>query len=1007
MKKNNFTKKRPIILILFMISSYFSYGVTVTWTGSGDNTTWEDPANWDSNPALPQTTDDVIINNLIVTCNSNITVKTLSLLNATILTVQLSQMLTVTSDISNGGVFIINGTLKVAGTFSPTGLTTGSSSTIVFNGTTAQSIPEFTFSGNLTFSGSGTKTFTTSPVVMGTFTGSISTPVIYNTSVSTNILTGSYSTLTFSGSGTKEISGNLTVVGALSPGTTTVNYIGVSEQNIISASYNGLSFSGGKKNITGAINNTGIFSPGATIVEYSGDGQVILSANYQDLILSGTGSKTFNIGSTIGISSTFTSTATNVVNNATFNYNGSASQVISSFDYYYLTISGDKGTGTVTFGTDVGISQSMSLSATNLTYDLTGSTINYNGASLQIIPDFTGGYYNLSADNFLKKFTEPVTVNNSFTITDDAELETLTNLLTIGGDFTNNGTFSPSAGDIVRFSGSSASIISGSSTTAFENVDITKTAGITINSPITIDSEGALTFDGASSSTITVGTGSIKLLSTSATNTGRIGTIPSACSISGNVTIERYVPVNTNVFSWWHLSNPTQGVTVADWQENILISGDFTGRDSIPGSLATAPKNWSVKTYDESQVTTTFTSGWKNFPTSANTEQFTNGQGYRVYIADSRTESSVKTLSVEGALTQQDFTFPMTYTNSGVTDAEGFAFLGNPYPSAIDFDDDVNWTKTNVANEMYIWDAQDRTWRGWNNGATYNGGSSVIPIGQGFWVQATAASPVLKVTENAKVSNLSPLERVAQIENNIEVSLKAKGSDDVITTDIRFSDIATSNYDVECDASYLSRNMFSEFTSESLIDICSKTADGKSMFMNCLPISTMETIPLVLTSSSAKEYTLTLARENYSLDSDVLLVDLFLNKEVKIEEVTAYNFTQTTDPNSAIQNRFELRVNNDRVISNNDDISDLESNYIVSPNPFNGTKIKVKGVKSYEDVTIVVSDVLGNKIHQELIVNNNSGFEKEINFNNKLDSGIYFIIFTTNNKNTISKVVVE
>lgn len=1062
MKKINFTKKRVMILILFMISSYFSYSSTFTWTGAVDNFWSGGSGNWDVTgdvdaDGLPDSDDDVIIpdgktsqcdessqtvNSVTINATSFSTTKFLinggSLTVAGIITlngdgdgdaqfivnsgsctvneinlvgsadkidVKTDQSLTVTTDIANGGTFVINGTLTVGGTFSPTGLVNGTTSVIHFNGTTAQSIPEISFV-NLTLSGSGIKTFTASPVVSGTFTGNTATPVIYNTSVTTTVLVGSYNTLTFSGGGTKEIGGTLTLGGALTPGTGTVRYMGDSEQDVISASYTGLEFSGGKKNITGAINNTGTFTPGATMVEYSGSGQVILSGNYQDLILSGTGAKTLNIGSTIGISSTFTSTATNVTNAATFNYNGTSSQDVSSFDYYYLTISGDKGAGTVTFGTDVGVSQTMSLTASNLTYDLTGSTINYNGTDAQSIPNFTGGYYNLSADNGIKQLTEAITVNNSFTITDDAEVETKGFNLIVNVDFTNNGVFTPSSGDLVRFSGSSASVISGSSTTAFQNLDITKTSTITINSPITIDAEGALTFDDAATSAVTISSGSLELLSTSSINTGRIGTIPSACSIVGNVTVQRYIPISTNVFSWWHLSNPTQGVTVADWQTYFDISGDFTGGQTISGSISGSEENWSLKTYDESQITTTFLSGWKNFPTSTNTETFVDGQGYRAYIVDSRTTSSVKTLSVQGTLTQQDFTFPMTYTNSGVTDAEGFAFLGNPYPSAIDFDDDANWTKTNVANEMYVWNAEQRQWRGWANGSAYNGGTSVIPIGQGFWVQATSASPVLKVTEDAKVSNLSGLKRIAQVENNIEISLTAQGSEDVITTDIRFSDIATSNYDVNCDASYLSRNMFSEFTSESLIDICSKTADGKSMFMNCLPISTMEIVPLVLTASSAKEYTLTLMKENYSLDSDVLLVDLFLNKEVKIEEVTSYTFTQTSDVKSAIQNRFEVRINNDRVVSTNDN-KDSHADYIVSPNPFNGNTIIVKGIKSYEDVNIIVTDILGNNVHEEFILNNNSSFEKEINFVKKLESGIYFINFITNNKMTTQKVVVQ
>lgn len=55
---------------------------TITWTGAGDGTSWNDAANWDSDPSLPGVSDDVVINlagsNTIIT-PANITINSFDL----------------------------------------------------------------------------------------------------------------------------------------------------------------------------------------------------------------------------------------------------------------------------------------------------------------------------------------------------------------------------------------------------------------------------------------------------------------------------------------------------------------------------------------------------------------------------------------------------------------------------------------------------------------------------------------------------------------------------------------------------------------------------------------------------------------------------------------------------------------------------------------------------------------------------------------------------------------
>ncbi len=58
---------RPVLLLSGLLAIFSGLAASalaapVSWTGGGDGVTWEDPANWSSDPALPGAADDVTIN---------------------------------------------------------------------------------------------------------------------------------------------------------------------------------------------------------------------------------------------------------------------------------------------------------------------------------------------------------------------------------------------------------------------------------------------------------------------------------------------------------------------------------------------------------------------------------------------------------------------------------------------------------------------------------------------------------------------------------------------------------------------------------------------------------------------------------------------------------------------------------------------------------------------------------------------------------------------------------
>ena len=109
-------------------------------------------------------------------------------------------------------------------------------------------------------------------------------------------------------SGSKAASGNVTVTGNLVVSSPTTFVMGSHTLNL-TGSYTGaggLSFGTGDFNIGGTFTNTGSFTCGTGTVNYNGNvGQAIRGVNYNNLTFSGTGAKTLQASTTIGIAGNF------------------------------------------------------------------------------------------------------------------------------------------------------------------------------------------------------------------------------------------------------------------------------------------------------------------------------------------------------------------------------------------------------------------------------------------------------------------------------------------------------------------------------------------------------------------------------------------------------------------------------------------------------------------------------------------------------------------------------
>jgi hypothetical protein len=251
----------------------------------------------------------------------------------------------------------------------------------------------------------------------------------------------------------------------------------------------------------------------------------------------------------------------------------------------------------------------------------------------------------------------------------------------------------------------------------------------------------------------------LTLIST-ASGTARINAIPATANFLGNITLQRFAP--GPLTGWALLGTPIQGATIASWTDDFATSG-------FPGSTDASLSFISIYDYDET-APGLFDDPASYIPATNTSNALTIGKAKWVYLGTGQVNTANITIDVTGQPHVGNFNFGVTYTNSGNPLDDGFNLIANPYPSAIDWLS-VAWTKTNVNNAIYMFQADNGQYTSFVNGIATNGGSRFIASSQGFYVQTNAANPVLAATENVKSVTSSVLIKEEELKNVLRLEI--------------------------------------------------------------------------------------------------------------------------------------------------------------------------------------------------------------------------------------------
>jgi hypothetical protein len=398
--------------------------------------------------------------------------------------------LTISGARGGATVTLASGSIGVASTFNPSATAVVYSfvgNTFDFNGTGAQSVPVFNFN-NLTISGNrGGAAITLA-------SGNIGIAGVFNPSVTNNTVVTTGNTVIFNGTGAQAIPvfpyNGVTLnnaAGASIGSAVTVGGALTLTSGVLAISGNTLTLNGTVSATAGSLTSA---STGTVIYNQGSNGQAtVLAANYGNLTFSNF-SKTLAGAGTIGIAGTFTpGTGTgHTITGSTIDFNGGLAQTIPGFTYNNLT-SSNVGARTLDPVNTIKIA-SVFTPGPNV-YTITGSTIEYNGGAAQTLPaTFTtynnltlnnpttvGGFAGLTVLGLLRvqqgTFTSSSNYNNVQIDLGATMVATAASTINVSGNWTNNGTFTPSTGTVVFNGNNNTQTLAGN--TSFNNLTINHT----------------------------------------------------------------------------------------------------------------------------------------------------------------------------------------------------------------------------------------------------------------------------------------------------------------------------------------------------------------------------------------------------------------------------------------------------------------------------------------------------------------------------------------------------
>ena len=574
-----------------------------------------------------------------------------------------------------------------------------------------------------------------------------------------------------------------------------------------------------------------------------------------------------------------------------------------------------------------------------------------------------------------------------------------------GGTLTNDGTITNTEGTL-SFSGPVT--VSGANTINTKNLTVAHSGTTsTLNNRINVT--GALT---VSNGTLNANN-KLTLVSNAA---GSAVIAPVSGSITGKVTVQRYIAQGKRAFRFLTPSVTTDNYIKYNWQESTHITGSTTGEN---GFDITASGNPSMYTYNNQQATG---SGWTAIP-NTNTTNLNTMQGYRVLIRGDRTGTLITqasqpdmnvaiTLSATGTVTTGQVTFnssstPVSINNTSNGYTDGYSLIGNPYVNTLDWN---NLTTTGLTDAYYTWNSNMGTLDQRGRYVAFSTATSptnsvnrYIQPGQAFFVKNTTLGTAGSITfnESDKLgTNITNFYRTTTTDfSRLELQV------------YQTSELALGAYPIDAAVSVFD-NQFTNAIENGDVTKLSTGIENIS-FLNSNLTLTIDARPQVVPTDELqvqlqqfranKNYTFRTHFNNFDPATTPFLVDTYLNQYTALANTatTDVAFTTTTDALSYGTNRFKIVFQNNAL--NNPNFN--AENIVVYPNPVTNNQFNIALPSDLiGEVAIKIINTIGQTVYQT-----KTEAQKTIIItpNSILTQGIYFVKLTNQGKSSTKKITIQ
>jgi hypothetical protein len=497
------------------------------------------------------------------------------------------------------------------------------------------------------------------------------------------------------------------------------------------------------------------------------------------------------------------------------------------------------------------------------------------------------------------------TTIHSLTVDAGGSINLAGQTLTVRGDLTNGGTVSATTGRL-KMTGFSAQTVSGTGTIA--NLEIDNVSGVTLSSGATHRQSltGLLTLTNG-----TLATNGNLTLKSSATGTARLAPLESTAAISGNVTVERYIPAGRK---WRLLTAPLTGSSNNSVFYNWQLDGFASGSKGVTiwgpvgtNGLETGPAA-SMLRYNP-------ISSWQPVTSTYDATLFdaVTNNAYALFVTGPYGTGSIASGSAPTTLSATGTLITGTHTKSLNATAPGQYFLvGNPYASPYDpktFTTTPTENRSNLDGFLWIWDAKPGN--GVNRGlgryvsfdidnqrysVTGYGVANhdvMIQSGQAFFVRATysgaAALTFREANKGSADANSMLGDGIQSARSWLEVTLQTPSGDSALNEDgavAFFYEGGNPSVDGRDGRKLMNGSENIYFRRE----------DKNLTFEHRPPVMTKDTMYLRMGNMLQRAYRLQLKASELGV-SDAFLIDDYAKKEVAlpVNGTTDYDFSVGAD----------------------------------------------------------------------------------------------------------------